>query len=82
MSQPEFPREGTRGGPSDSSNTWIIIVVVVLAICGLCVCGGVGVVFWVVSSSSAPMEAAPRPGSEPSPTAPDWESPADESDSD
>ena len=87
MSQSEFPKEGTGGGPSGSSNTWIIIVVVVLAIGGLCVCGGVGVAFWVVSSSFAPMQAAPdramEPSAapEPSPATPDWESPADESES-
>jgi hypothetical protein len=79
MSQSEFPKEGTGGGP----NTWIIIVavVVVVAICGFCVCGGVlGIAYWRV----APMEALPQPleAPQPSPAAPDWESPADESDSD
>jgi len=79
MSQPEFPKEGTGGGPSGNSNTWIIIaaVVAVLAICGLCVCGGVGI--WYLRLVPAePTRIEPDPAR----AAPDWESPADESDSD
>ena len=43
MSQPEFPKDGTGGSQSaGESNTWIIILVlvVVLGLLALCLCGG------------------------------------------
>ena len=46
MSTPEFPKESAGGGPSaKKSNTWIIVLVVVLVLGlpALCLCGGLAV---------------------------------------
>ena len=91
MSQPEFPKDGTGGSQSaGKSNTWIIILVlvVVLGFLALCLCGGLAAYILVVPSERGRDMAPPMEGPseieslEPQDPQLGWDSPTDGTKSD